>query len=172
MDALPIAELPQKQKLLTMLFTDIVGSTELKQRLGDRRAMEVFEWHQSTLRSTANEFDSEEVTTAGDSFFLTFEKPSDAVRFAISIQRIFRSAASDRTVQVSLRVGLHARGVRYGEGSRSQHRSILAGVAFRSTDEEVKRLQWSWRMEQFEKLEKLRKKWLAIALAQAVPMCL
>jgi class 3 adenylate cyclase len=98
-------ELPMR--LVTMLFSDIVGSTELKQRLGEHRAMEIIQWHHATLRDLlATTQSGEEVSTAGDSFFIVFASPSDAVRFALLVQARLRVGPGLGFV-VHDRIGIH-----------------------------------------------------------------
>ncbi len=99
-------ELPMR--LVTLLFTDIVGSTELKQRLGEHRAMELLRWHHAVVRDTlATTPSGEEVSTAGDSFFLVFQAPSDAVRFALVLQARLRGGPG-QGVLMHDRIGIHA----------------------------------------------------------------
>src|SRR5437588_136928 len=76
-----------RSALLTMLFTDIVGSTQMKQSLGDRAAIDIFDRHNAIVRETLAQFaDAQETNTAGDSFTIIFGKPSDAVYFALKLQ--------------------------------------------------------------------------------------
>ena len=78
--------------LVTLLFTDMVGSTALKQRLGDRAAADLFHQHHELIRQTLRQFpQGEEIETAGDSFLLIFATPSDAVKFALLVQACARS---------------------------------------------------------------------------------
>ena len=77
--------------LVTLLFTDIVGSTALKQQLGDHGGAQLIEQHHTLVRSTLKEFsDGEELSTAGDSFFLVFATPSTAVKFSLVFQQRLR----------------------------------------------------------------------------------
>jgi class 3 adenylate cyclase len=70
--------------LLTLLFTDIVDSTKLKQTYGDRESVSVIQRHHAVLREILGRFsEGEEIETAGDSFFIVFTKPSDAVKFSL-----------------------------------------------------------------------------------------
>lgn len=56
--------------LLTLLFTDVVGSTQLKQELGDSKASVLFQTHHALVREILAAFsEAEEIETAGDSFF-------------------------------------------------------------------------------------------------------
>lgn len=73
--------------LATLFFSDLVGSTQIKQNLGDRDAVQLLHAHHAAFRELLESFpDAEEISTAGDSFFLVFAAPSDAVRFALLAQ--------------------------------------------------------------------------------------
>jgi pimeloyl-ACP methyl ester carboxylesterase len=87
--------------LATVLFTDIVGSTELAADLGDRRWRDLLEQHNSVVRVQLNRFRGRELNTAGDSFLATFDGPARAVACAVAI----RDAA--RTLGLQIRFGLH-----------------------------------------------------------------
>ena len=77
--------------LLTLLFTDIVGSTRLKQVLGDAAAVMHIKRRHQLLRDLLKGFgEAEEISTAGDSFFIVFARPSDALRFALLLQSRLR----------------------------------------------------------------------------------
>ena len=71
--------------LLTLLFTDLVGSTGQAAELGDRRWRELLEQHNDTVRRVLARFDGREIDRAGDGFFSTFEAPARAVRAAQTI---------------------------------------------------------------------------------------
>jgi YVTN family beta-propeller protein len=66
----------------TVLFTDIVGSTELANELGDRRWRQVLAMHHAFVRGLLKRHGGHEVDTAGDGFFATFDQPAAAVRCA------------------------------------------------------------------------------------------
>ena len=87
--------------LATVLFTDIVGSTETAAKLGDREWKRMLEEHHRRVRGQLARFRGVEVDTAGDGFFATFDGPARAVRCAQSIAR----AVSDLGVEV--RAGVH-----------------------------------------------------------------
>lgn len=94
--------------LLTMLFTDIEGSTRLKQDLGDRAAIEIIQRHHSTMRGLLAHYPgAEEIGTAGDSFFIAFVKPSDAARFALQLQSSLRRLSAETNQTIRVRVGIH-----------------------------------------------------------------
>jgi class 3 adenylate cyclase len=72
---------PHRTELVTLVFTDIVGSTALKQQLGDKAGAALIQRHHALVREVRQPFaDSQEIETAGDSFLLLFNRPSDAVR--------------------------------------------------------------------------------------------
>jgi class 3 adenylate cyclase len=87
--------------LATVLFTDIVGSTEQASRLGDREWKRLVEQHHSRVRALLPRFRGNEVDTAGDGFYATFDGPGRAVRCASAI---VRSVAS---LGINVRAGLH-----------------------------------------------------------------
>jgi class 3 adenylate cyclase/alpha-beta hydrolase superfamily lysophospholipase len=87
--------------LTTVLFTDIVGSTERAAELGDRTWRDELERHHSTVRRALARFRGSEHDTAGDGFFATFDGPARAIRCA---QEIVASVAEHG---LELRAGLH-----------------------------------------------------------------
>ncbi|MBL9136381.1 MAG: protein kinase [Verrucomicrobiales bacterium] len=94
--------------LLTMVFTDLVGSTALKRRLGDVPGVEWMWRHDAILREVLREtHDSEEISSAGDSFFLVFLRPSDAVRFGLRLQAALRAEPPREGMVLRDRVGIH-----------------------------------------------------------------
>ena len=86
--------------VLALVFTDIEGSTALKSRMGEMHASALIQRHNAEVRVLLSEFaEAQEVSTAGDSFFLIFTKPSDAVRFSLlSQQRLRQLAESEHGV--------------------------------------------------------------------------
>jgi class 3 adenylate cyclase len=86
----------------------MVGSTALKQQLGDRASGALFDRHHSLVRKTLAEFPgSQEVETAGDSFLITFSTPSDAVKFALLLQSRLRDLQQETGKALLDRVGIH-----------------------------------------------------------------
>jgi class 3 adenylate cyclase len=71
---------------VTLLFTDIEGSTRLLQQLGKRYG-EVWAEHQRLLRTAFHDYGGHEVDTQGDSFFVTFARAADAVQAAGAVDR-------------------------------------------------------------------------------------
>lgn len=71
--------------LATVLFTDVVGSTERAFREGDRAWRDLLERHHAVVRAMLARYRGNEVDTAGDGFFATFDGPARAVRCALAI---------------------------------------------------------------------------------------
>jgi class 3 adenylate cyclase len=87
--------------LATVMFTDIVGSTEAAARLGDKRWREVLDAHDDLLRQSIRKYNGREVKTTGDGVLATFDGPGRAIRCASTIvERAPR-------VGVDVRAGLH-----------------------------------------------------------------
>jgi class 3 adenylate cyclase len=99
---------PHRGGLVTLLFTDIVGSTALKEQLGDHAGFNLVQQHHELVRSSLALFrGAEEISVAGDSFLILFATPSDAVKFAVVLQQRLRRFNESRQVPVQDRIGLH-----------------------------------------------------------------
>ena len=99
--ALGEVEAELDRALATVLFTDVVGSTEKAVELGDRRWKALVEEHHRRVRGQLARYRGHEVDTAGDGFFATFDGPARAVRCARSIV----DAVAPLGIQV--RAGVH-----------------------------------------------------------------
>ena len=103
-DSSHVRELPRGT--VTLLFTDIEGSTRLLHRLGRDEYVQVLEQHRRLLREAFAEHGGTEVDEQGDSFFFAFPYARDAVAAAAAAQRAL--AAHDwRDAVVRVRMGLH-----------------------------------------------------------------
>src|SRR5438132_5162043 len=91
---------------VTLLFTDIEGSTHLLQQLGERYAGLLDECRH-LLRAAFLEFHGHEVDTQGDAFFFAFARATDAISAAVAVQRALTSHAWPEGVMVRVRMGLH-----------------------------------------------------------------
>jgi class 3 adenylate cyclase len=87
--------------LATVLFTDMVGSTERAAEVGDRRWRDVLDGHDRAIRRQLERFRGREVNTSGDGFVATFDGPGRAIECACAIRDAVRA------VGVEVRVGLH-----------------------------------------------------------------
>jgi predicted ATPase/class 3 adenylate cyclase len=91
---------------VTLLFTDIEGSTRLLRRLGDRYA-EVLGRHDRVVRAACARHGGREVNTQGDAFFVAFERARDAVAAAVQVQRALAAEQWPEGAGVRVRMGLH-----------------------------------------------------------------
>jgi class 3 adenylate cyclase len=92
----------------TILFTDIVGSTELTQRLGDRAAMVIVDLHDGLVREALGRTRGREVKHLGDGLMGVFVSADDAIRCALEAHAALRSAAHPTIEPVRIRVGVAA----------------------------------------------------------------
>jgi class 3 adenylate cyclase len=93
---------PEPDRVLaTVLFSDIVGSTEKAAALGDRRWRDLLEGHHDLVRRELGRFRGREIDTAGDGFLATFDGPARAVRCARAV------SAGVHALGLEVRAGLH-----------------------------------------------------------------
>jgi len=102
--------------LSTLLFTDIVGSTELAARLGDTAWRELLGRHHAAVRRELARYQGRELDTAGDGFFASFDGPARAVQAAAAIR------AALEPLQLRVRAGLHTGECEVADGK-------MAGIA-------------------------------------------
>jgi len=94
---------PEVDRLLaTVLFTDIVGSTERQVAMGDHAWKELLLAHHELVRAALNRWRGVENDTAGDGFFATFDGPARAVRCALEVTELLRGLG------IEIRAGVHA----------------------------------------------------------------
>jgi pimeloyl-ACP methyl ester carboxylesterase len=87
--------------LATILFTDIVGSTDNAVRMGDRKWREVLDSHHAIVREQLRHYRGREIDTAGDGFLAAFDGPARAVRCASAISRAVQRLG------IQIRAGVH-----------------------------------------------------------------
>lgn len=85
----------------TVMFTDVVGSTERARALGDRAWADLLEVHNARVRAELLRFGGREIDTAGDGFLTSFDSPASAIKCARAV------LGSVREIGVTLRIGLH-----------------------------------------------------------------
>jgi class 3 adenylate cyclase len=144
--------------VLTVLFTDIVGSTARASELGDRRWRRLLDEHDAVVRTVLARFRGREIETTGDGFLATFDGPARAIRAAAAMRD--ELAEEGLPIRIGLHTGEvevdgdHIRGIAVhlaarvlalaGEGeilcSRTV-RDLVAGSGFRFTPRGIHRLK-------------------------------
>ncbi len=99
---------------ITMLFSDIEGSTTLLSDLGDRYG-EALSAQRSIVRAAVSSYGGREMGTEGDSFFVVFESATDAIQCSVAAQRALAAHDWPGAIAVRVRMGLHT-----GEPSRHE----------------------------------------------------
>ena len=88
-------------ELVTVLFTDIVSSTDIAREVGDRRWRALVAAHHGIVRQALKRHQGRELDTAGDGFFATFPRPAEAIRCACEVSEAVREFG------LEIRAGLH-----------------------------------------------------------------
>ena len=114
---------PSDRMLTTILFTDLVGSTERVEDLGDARWTALLDEHHAAVRRELDRFDGEEIDTAGDGFLAAFDGPARSIRCALEIRRALRA------LELDVRAGIHTGEVERRAGDKP--RGIAVHVAAR-----------------------------------------
>jgi len=91
----------------TFLFTDIVGSTNLAEVLGDEAWETLLGWHDETLRGLFAQHHGHEVVSTGDGFFVGFDTQADAITCAIAIQQTLETHRREHGFAPKVRIGIH-----------------------------------------------------------------
>ncbi len=111
------AETTTIQGTLTILFTDLEGSTDLRVRVGDATANELIRLHDDLVRSRLETAGSMETKSLGDGFMALFSSANRAIEAATSIQRAIQEHnESNPDQQLSIRIGLNSGDVTHAGG--------------------------------------------------------
>ncbi len=94
--------------LVTVLFTDVEGSTALTDRLGDAKARELLREHERITRDALKAHGGSEVKTMGDGFLASFSSATKALECAIAIQSSFAERNESAEEPIKVRIGLNA----------------------------------------------------------------
>jgi class 3 adenylate cyclase len=124
---------PNRRVMKTFMFTDVVGSTNLVEALGDEAWDTLLRWHDATLREVFTAHEGREISTTGDGFFVGFDSPELAIAAAIAIQRRLAEHRARNGFAPQVRIGLHASdaqvvGANF-RGKGVHEASRIAGVA-------------------------------------------
>jgi len=102
-----LVELAGPDGSVAILFSDIEGSTELNERLGDKEWVRLLARHDAAVRSAIERHAGQVVKTQGDGFMAAFGSPEQAVRSAIAIERAFDRGQRKGRAAVQVRIGIH-----------------------------------------------------------------
>ncbi len=123
---------------VTILFSDIVGSTRLNEQLGDAKWMEVLHEHNEVFRRLLTQHKGYEVKTIGDAFMLAFQSGRDAVACAVGIQRAFAERNVTATPLIRLRMGLHmGELIRESDDFFGRHVNFAARIASSASPNQI-----------------------------------
>ena len=113
-----------ERRIVTILMTDIVGSTRTVQRVGDRVWSELLAAHEQVTRDELVLYGGREINTTGDGLLASFDSPTRAIRCALAVR--------DRVAELGLtiRAGVHTGEVEYQDG---RVRGIAVHLASRIT---------------------------------------
>jgi class 3 adenylate cyclase len=92
----------------TILFTDLVGHTEMMRRLGDDRGREVLRDHERITRECIKQHGGTEIKADGDGFMVSFGSVTAAMACAIALQRAFARRNESSAEPLHVRIGLNA----------------------------------------------------------------
>ncbi len=123
---------------VTIMFSDIEGSTEKTAALGDTKWMEVLKDHSAIIREQLKAHDGFEVKSEGDGFMLAFQSGRKALQCAVAMQKAFEAHNQDTESPVRVRMGLHTGEViKDGDDFFGIHVNLAARVASKATGGEI-----------------------------------
>jgi class 3 adenylate cyclase len=123
---------------MTFMFTDIVGSTNLAEALGDQAWERLLRWHDDVLRNLITSGGGVIVNSTGDGFFAAFTSARAAVDAAVAIQRALRAQRDSSGFAIAVRIGLHtADANRRGDDYSGKGVHVAARVAAQGSGGEI-----------------------------------
>jgi class 3 adenylate cyclase len=128
----------EARKVVTVVFTDVVGSTERARELEDHAWSQLLDRHHAEVRRQLEQFRGEEIDTAGDGFMALFDGPARAIHCAVEVRAALRELGLD------IRAGVHTgevervlaekpRGIAVHIGARVAARAAAGEVLVTST---------------------------------------
>jgi len=134
--------LSSNRVLATVLFTDLVGSTERAAAVGDEAWASLLASHDERVRRVLARFSGEEIDTAGDGFLAAFDGPARAIRCALEIREALRTLDLDvragvHTGEVERRTGDKPRGIAVHVGARVMSLAAAGDVLVSSTTRDL-----------------------------------
>ena len=124
---------------VTLMFTDIEGSTAMTERLGDARAQEVVRAHNAIIREQVAAHQGFEVKSQGDGFMVAFSSARRALECAIAIQQTFAAHNEEHSAEpIRVRIGLHTgEAIKEGEDFFGKTVILAARIASQAEGEQV-----------------------------------
>jgi class 3 adenylate cyclase len=123
---------------MTFMFTDIVGSTNLAEALGDQAWERLLRWHDDVLRNLITSGGGVIVNSTGDGFFAAFTSARAALDAGIAIQRALRAQRESSGFAIAVRIGLHtADANRRGDDYSGKGVHVAARVAAHASGGEI-----------------------------------
>jgi class 3 adenylate cyclase len=123
---------------VTLLFSDIEGSTAKTEELGDQRWMEVLREHNAIVREHLAAHDGFEVKSEGDGFMLAFQSARKALQCAIETQKAFAKRDESSDQPISVRMGLHTgEMIKEGDDFFGKHVNLAARIAAQAAGGEI-----------------------------------
>ena len=124
---------------VTVMFTDIEGSTAITERLGDQRWMALLRRHNDIVRRQIATHHGFEVKSQGDGFMVAFASAGSALRCSTAIQRALAAyGAGDEREAIRVRIGLHTgEAIREGEDFFGRSVILAARIASQATGEQI-----------------------------------
>jgi class 3 adenylate cyclase len=116
-----LAEASELAEQATIVFTDMVSSTDLVNRLGDADARDIFQQHDKIIRDQIKKYNGTELQNLGDGFMLSFASATSAIKCACAIQK---EIAQDLS-QIHIRIGINTGEVVKREGRRPFGQAVV-----------------------------------------------
>ena len=139
-DRSEIARIAAPDGTVTIFFSDIEGSTNLNEQLGDDQWVRVLDAHNGLIRSSVEKFGGHVVKSQGDGFMVVFGDPKQAVRAASRIQTSLATTGSRRLrrAEIAVRIGVHVGTVVSREGDYfGRNVAMAARVASQAQGSEI-----------------------------------
>jgi class 3 adenylate cyclase len=113
--------------MVTIVFTDIEGSTELMEKLGEDRYLKGLLTHNQIVRRCVAQFEGEVVKSQGDGFMLAFASASAALACSVELQRAFARYSAERPEEpLRIRIGVHTGNIFQSEEDLHGRAVVLA----------------------------------------------
>jgi class 3 adenylate cyclase len=107
-EALDLGDQTSPDGAVTLVFSDVEGSTSMMERLGEQEWFSVMRDHNAIVRNLAYSYEGSVVKSQGDGFMLAFSSAHAAVRCAMEVERAFAEHPPDSPEAIKVRIGAHS----------------------------------------------------------------